>query len=411
MNASAWLLLLPLLAYVTYALISVWAAWQWRRVRPSRSPDWTPPVTIFKPVRGVDAEAYENFASFCRLDYPPDCLQLVFGALDADDLALAVARQLQADFPHLAIDIVTPAADAPTGHNRKVCNLLAMLPAARHDLFVLCDSEMRVAPDYLRRIVAPFNSGQCTVGSGQKKYLLSTVGLVTCPYRGYRPQSFAAVLEALGIGADFMPSVFVSRALEGVTFAFGSTIALPRSVLEEIGGFEALRDQLADDFRLGNGAHRAGYAVVLSDVVVDNLLGAERFGAMWARRLRWARTTRSCRPTGYAGSVVTHGLVFGLLFLLATHGSSVAWSVFAGVLGLRLSVAAFIAGVCTRDTSVLRWLFLLPLSDLFNFALFVTSFCGNRLLWRGERFRLLSGGVLARENEKCLSQGETSTLR
>ena len=407
MGILASLSLLPVLAYTAYALLAVCAAWQWHRAKRPVPKDWTPPVTIFKPVCGIDAEAEENFASFCRLDYPAENLQLLFGVLDPADPALALARKIQTDYPHLHIDIVTPASFIPQGHNLKICNLLAMLPAAKHDLFVLCDSDMRVQPDYLRRITAPFAPDHHTENSVSKKAVSGKrkprkkrpVGLVTCPYRGKNPQSFAAILEALGIGADFMPSVLVSRALEGVSFAFGSTIALPRSVLEEIGGFEALRDQLADDFRLGNGAHKAGYEVVLSDYVLDNLLGAETFGAMWARRLRWARTTRSCRPAGYAGSVVTHGLIFALLFLFAAHFSPLGWAVLAAVLLLRLTAASLTATAFTRDPNVVRFLFLLPVSDLLNFALFVLSFCGNRLVWRGERFRLMTGGVLARWDE------------
>jgi ceramide glucosyltransferase len=377
------LLGLCLVAYAAYALISIWAARQWHRARRPLDPDWTPSVTILKPVRGVDAEAYENFASFCQLDYPPERVQILFGALDPDDPALALVRRLQAEFPRQVIDIVRAGGDAVLGPNLKVSNLAAMLPFVRHDLLVICDSDMRVEPDYLRRIVAPFAQG-------------TGVGLVTCPYRGYRGQSFAAVLEALGIGADFIPSALVSRATEGVAFAFGSTIALPRSVLAELGGFPALADELADDYRLGNGAKRAGYEVVLSDYVVYDVLGAERFGAMWTRRLRWARTVRACRPAGYAGSLTTHGTALALLFLASTGFHPFGWMTAAIILALRMLTALCIACRYTQDTNVLRWWPLLPVSDLVGFALYVVSYCGNHIQWRGERFRLLPGGKLLR---------------
>ena len=424
MKALQIILLFSLAAYAFYALLSVVAARKWHRSRPVVNPDWTPAVTILKPVRGADPEAYANFASFCRLDYPADKLQIIFGALDAADPALTLARQLQADFPAAEIALVTPTIP-PLGHNLKVCNLLSMLPTSRHDLLVLCDSDMRVEPDYLRRIVAPFEEnqgkGKREKGKGKKEEdntvnaksiqnpkskiqnsslhptpypLPSTIGLVTCPYRGKNPRSFAACLEALGIGADFMPSVMTSRMLEGVAFAFGSTIVLRRSVLEELGGFEALTEQLADDFRLGNGAAKAGYTVVLSDYVVDDLLGAETFRAMTARRLRWARTTRSCRPAGYAGSIMTHGLPFALLFLCVSRFSGAGWLVLSATLGLRFLTAAWITFRYTRDFAALRCLPLLPLSDLFSFGLFIASFCGNKLQWRGETFRLLLGGEI-----------------
>jgi len=429
------LLGLCLAAYCAYAFLGVWAARRWHRARRLLDPTWTPPVTILKPVRDVDAEAYENFASFCRLDYPADRYQLLFGALDPADPALDLARRLQAEFPHLDIGIIAGGPASRCGPNLKVCNLAAMLPAAKHELLALCDSDMRVRPDYLRRIVAPFQRGPnppvCgphplplshAAGEGRGPHLRPLpqeegrgegeagsppslqgkgagglgVGLVTCPYRGCRVGSFAAALEALGIGADFIPSALVSRALEGVAFAFGSTILLPRAILEELGGFDALRDELADDFRLGEGAKRAGYEVVLSDYVVDDVLGQERFGPMWARRLRWARTVRACRPAGYAGSFVTHGFALSSLFLCAAGFSPFGWAVWGGVLGVRLATALAISCLYTQDPNIARFLPLLPISDLLSFTLYLASFCGNQIVWRGERFRLLPGGKLTR---------------
>jgi len=376
-------------AFGFYSGLLIWAARKWARSRPTLTPEFSPHVTILKPVRGMDAHAYANFVSFCRLDYPADRVQLLFSALDPDDPALELAERLQAEFPERDISIVRPGLSAMRGPNRKVCNLAAMLPEAKHDLLVLSDSDMRVAPDYLRRLVAPFRPQE---GSANPP-----VGLVTCPYRGASPESLPAALEALGIGSDFIPSAMVSRALEGVSFAFGSTIALPKSVLAELGGFEALFDELADDFRLGNGAAKAGYTVVLSDVVVDDVLGAERFGVMWSRRLRWARTVRSCRPAGYAGSAITHGIALGLLFLFASQFALYGWLTFGTVLLLRLGVALFLAHRYTRDPNIARFLPLLPLSDLLGFALYLGSYCGTRIVWRGERFRLLAGGKLQRE--------------
>lgn len=375
--------------YVFYSGLMVWAARRWARSRPQETAEFLPPVTILKPVRGVDAHAYANFVSFCRLDYPAERVQLLFSALDPDDPALELAERLQCEFPDRDIRILRPDLSAIRGPNRKVCNLAAMLPAAKHELLVLSDSDMRVEPDYLRRLVAPFRpEAEPETGRG--------VGLVTCPYRGAAPESLAAILEALGIGSDFIPSAMVSRALEGVSFAFGSTIALPKTVLEELGGFEALFDELADDFRLGNGAAKAGYTVVLSDVVVDDVLGAERMGTMWSRRLRWARTVRACRPAGYAGSAITHGIALALLFLFASQFALYGWLTFGAVVLLRLGVALLLSLRYTRDPNIARFLPLLPFSDLLGFALYLGSYCGDRIVWRGERFRLLAGGKLQR---------------
>ena len=395
--ALRWLFGLSLLGYTAYALLSVWAARKWAADRPTLDPNWTPGVTILKPVRGVDAEAWENFASFCRLEYPTDRVQILFGALDADDAALDLARRLQAEFPDRDIGVIAAPPGAALGNNRKVSNLLAMLPHAKHDLLVLCDSDMRVRPDYLRRITAPLQPS-ATMSANSKFKTENPVGLVTCPYRGERVQSFAAKLEALGIGADFIPSTLVSRAIEGVSFALGSTIVIPRPVLEQIGGFEPLLDELADDFRLGNGVHKAGFRVVLSDYVIDSVLGRERFTAMWSRRLRWSRTLRVCRPGGYAGSFIVYGFALALLFLLSTGFSALGWMGFAAVAAVRLVTALTITLRYTGDRAVLRYLPLLPLSDVIGLTLFVTSFFGSHIQWRGERFRLLAGGRLVRED-------------
>ena len=393
-----------LCAFLFYTLSSVVASAKWKGSALPKNNSYLPSVTIFKPLAGVDAEAWENFVSFCHLDYPADRLQLLFGTLDPLDPAIPFVERLKVEFPSADITLVT-GGDITRGHNRKVCNLLALEPHAKHDLYVLCDSDMRVKPDYLRRIVAPF--GREELGGGRWETVKAIpdpqhpisrppVGLVTCPYRGHNPRSLPAKLEALGIGADFIPSAMVSRMLEGVGFAFGSTIAVPKSVLSEIGGFEAIADQLADDFRLGEGAKKAGYEVVLSDYVVDDLLGKEKFAGMWSRRLRWAKTTRSCRPAGYAGAIVTHGFAIATLFLLVSGFSHFGWAVWGGVLLLRLLTAGLTAVCYTGDPNVTRYLWLLPFSDALSFALYLASFFSNRILWRGVSFRLYRGGRLER---------------
>ncbi len=415
------LLGLCLFAYSAYAGACVWAARQWHRVRQVIDPDWTPPVTILKPVRGNDAYAYDNFASFCRLDYPTNRVQIVFGVLDANDPAIRVVRQLQCDFPDRDITIIVPPPAPLRGHNLKVCNLVAMLPAAKHSLLVLCDSDIRVGPDYLRHVVAPFREEErkgekekrrrgeegkirdtrYEIREGEDSSLILhpssfAVGLVTCPYRGFLPQNLPSYLEALGFGADFIPSALVSRALSGIDFAFGATIAIPRVILDEIGGFEAILDDLADDFLLGNRVKHAGYQVVLSNYVVENVLGAEPFDTMWARRLRWARTVRACRPIGYLGAFITQGSTLALLFGMAMGFNAPGISIMFGVLAVRIAAATWIANVYTHDVSVRRGWLLLPLSDLLQSALYVVSFFGSNIVWRGQKFRLLTGGKIIR---------------
>jgi len=384
--AARVLLALGLVGYCVYAFLTIWAARKWRLASRPLNPEWTPAVTILKPLCGMDAEMYANFLSCCEQDYPAHSIQIVFGALDADDMGLAVACRLQSEFPHLDIAVVAGYIPRLQGTNYKVCNLTAMMSEAKHDLLVLCDSDVRVTPEYLRRVTAPFED--------------STVGLVTCPYYGAEPQSLPAVLEALGIGADFIPRTITARALEGVSFGLGQTIVLPRSVLEQLGGFESLAEELADDYRLGNRTRKLGYEVILSDYVVKNVIGKEKFRPMWTRRLRWARTFRALRPIGYMGSVITYGIPLAFLFLLSTGLSLLGWGIFGAICTFRLITALLMTKLSTNDPNILRFLPLLPLSDVCCFALFVISFCGNRVTWRGRQFRLLPGCRLAAVNPK-----------
>lgn len=394
-----------LAGFCVFAFLTVWAARKWRRARKPLDPNWLPGVTILKPVRGVESpHVYSNFVSFCTQEYPVNRLQIVFGCLDAADPIIPFIHRLQEENPLLRIDLVVSTPEAVRGANLKVCNLLAMLPVAVHDLLILCDSDMRVEQDYVRRVVAPFrphtdeNSTEST----------REVGLVTCPYRGFRPQSLPAMLELIGIGADFIPSALLSRALEGVGFAFGSTIVLPRAVLKQIGGFEGLLDDLADDFRLGERTRAAGYEVVLSDYVVDDVLGNETFAAMWNRRLRWAKTVRSCRPIGYAGLFVTNGTAMGLLFCAAMGFNPIGLYALLAALVLRLTAAAIIALTCTEDHNLIRSLPLLPVSDLLGVCLYTASYFGNEIVWRGQRFKLLPGGKLEMLDGTAKQKSQTS---
>ncbi len=391
------LLGISLIAFCGYTASAMWAARQWRRsIRPLNN-RWTPSVTIFKPVCGVDAEAYDNFASYCKLDYPTEKYQILFGALESDDPAIKLVERLQREHPHLDIEMVIGSQQVKQGNNLKVCNLINMRMHAKHDLFVLCDSDMRVKSDYLRRITAPFEPGfnENHRKASAKSDRLS-VGMVTCPYRGFRVQSFAAILESIGIGADFIPSTLVSRAFEGVSFALGSTIVVSRTVLNELGGFEILLDELADDFLLGNGVAKAGYEVVISDYVVDDVLGKESLRLMWARRLRWARTVRAYRPVGYTGAGVLHGIAISILFLITMRFNPLGWIVLGTIIFLRVVSAICITQLWTDDPNILRFWPLIPLSDLLTFSLYLASFFGNRIMWRGVSFKLLPGGRIER---------------
>jgi ceramide glucosyltransferase len=367
-----------------YHLLAAWCARSYLRDQAAResaaleaSGGEQPPISILKPLRGADAEAYDCFATFCRQEYP--AYELIFGVMDEDDPSIPIVRRLQTSFPEVPIRLVV--SGGRIGANLKVSNLANMLEAARHDLLLIGDSDMRVTPDYLARIAAGFAGG---------------VGLVTCPYRGVNLQSAAAALEALGIAAGFLPGVLLVARLGRPDFAFGSTIALRRSLLEQIGGLEGIADYLADDFQLGHRTVAAGRSVRLSACVVESVLANRGLRAMLARRLRWARTVRACRPAGHAASIITQTSVFALAYLAATGFTEPGWLLLGAALLVRTLTAWDIAVHSLGARELGRWFWLLPLEDLLAFALWVGSWLGRHVLWRGVRFRLRRGGRMER---------------
>jgi ceramide glucosyltransferase len=333
-----------------------------------------PPVSILKPLKGVDPEIWESFCSHCEQAYPQ--FQLIFGVSDPGDPAIEVVRELQAKYPNLPMELI--ACDRVLGANIKVSNLAQMLPAARHELLLVNDSDIRVPPDYLRKAIAPLAD--------------ASVGLVTCLYRGVAGPTLGSRLEALGIGTDFVPGVLSARFLErGLHFGLGSTLAFRRRDLEAIGGFEALLDYLADDYELGRRIAATGKRVELSAATVTTFLPAYTLRQFFRHQLRWSRTIRDARRWGYTGLLFTFGLPWALVTLLAARGAAWAWVLFALTFAVRLAVGFVAAEVVLHDRQLLRNVFLLPLRDLIAPLVWAAGFMGNRIHWRGDVFDLKDG--------------------
>src|ERR1700678_3505857 len=311
-----------------------------------------PPVSLLKPLKGVDPEIWENFCSHCEQDYPE--FQLIFGVSDPADPAAEVVRKLQAKYPNLAIDLTV--CDRILGTNIKVSNLAQMVGAARYEILLVNDSDIRVSPDYLRKVIAPLAD--------------SSVGLVTCLYRGIACPTLGSRLEALGIATDFVPGVLSARFLEhGLHFGLGSTLAFRRRDLEAVGGFEALVDYLADDYELRQRIAATGKQIELGAATVATLLPPYTFRQFLAHQLRWSRTIRDARRWGYAGLIFTFGLPWALVTLLAASGARWAWILLAMTFAARLAIAFLAADVVLQDRQIFgRGLFrnvvLLPLRDL-----------------------------------------------
>ena len=371
-----WLLVAAIGVSMGYSLVTLVGVARWVRRRRGRPDEFTPPVTLLKPVKGLDAELLENLRSFFRQDYPE--YQILFGAADPEDPAVPVVRRVLAEHPEADARLVF--CPEPLGPNAKVSKLHQMVPFARHDVLVVSDSDTRVPPDYLRHVSAPFADAR--------------VGVVTALYRGVAPLGLAAHLECLLIHTQFIPGVLAASVVEGVRFALGATVAVRRKVLDELGGFTAFVHVLAEDYQFGHQAVAAGHTVALADVVVDCVLGRIPFRDFFLRQVRWERTTRSCRPAGYFGSVLRHGVLAALLLLLLHGPSAAILGLLAAVAALRVGVALAVSATVLRAPDTLRSLWLLPLSDSLSLLLWVLAFTGSTVTWRGQRYRVRRGGHL-----------------
>jgi ceramide glucosyltransferase len=339
-----------------------------------------PPVSILKPLRGEDPALAENLRSFLRQDYP--VFQLICGVADAGDPAAVVVRQLIAEFPAADIALVIDATQR--GTNLKVANLRNMLPAAKHDLLVLADSDMRVGAGYLAAVTAPLVADR-------------EVGLVTCLYRAISAGGLWSDLASLHINHGFLPQAVVGESLGKGAGCFGATMAFDRATLVATGGFEGLADMLADDHALGGRVRRLGKRVDLSPYVVDDIVAEDSFLGLFRHELRWARTIRLVAAAGFAGSVVTYPVPLALLALCLAAAPQAA----AAMLVLALLVRGFSARRIDRALRLKAApLWLLPVRDLLSFGVFLASFFGRSVAWRDRRFRIGPEGQLIIVPEK-----------
>ena len=367
-----------------YYLLCLWSADRFlmarsagESARRSMQSFHSPPVSILKPLKGIDPNIYEGFRSHCLQDYPK--YELVFGVSEADDPAVASVERLQKEFPERAIRLVV--CPEKLGANVKVSNLEQMTQAARYEHLLVNDSDIRVEGDYLRRVMRPFADKR--------------VGMVTCLYRGVAEPTLGSRLEALGISADFCAGVLVAQKIEGgIRFGLGSTLAFRRRELDRIGGFKAIVDYLADDYELGKRIADLGLKVVLSEVVVETHLPAYGLRGFLSHQLRWARGVRDARLGGYIGLVATFGIMWGLLNLIAAGGAWWSWGVLAGVALLRVAMAFVVGRSVLQDRHVIRNLYLLPLRDLVAVGVWIASFAGHTVTWRGDRFELKDGKLI-----------------
>jgi ceramide glucosyltransferase len=368
-SLPAAVLALLLGACCLYYLIAILAA---LRREPRAGGGETPGVSLLKPVRGADPQFYDCIRSHADQDYPE--FELLFAVRDPHDPAVNEIRRLAAEFPARRIEELL--IDQDLGPNDKANGLERARRECRHNVLVINDSDIRVGPDYLRAIVAPLADRE--------------VGLVTCLYRGVPAGTLASLLESLWIATDFQVGVLVARLLR-VQFALGATMAVRRRDIEQAGGFAPLAPYLADDYQLGKLIAGRGLRIALSDYVVDTVLPAESWRESWRHRLRWGRTLRVCRPSGYGGVLVTFAIP---LAIAAVTAAPALWPLAAGAVALRLAAALLVGFIRLKDANVLRYFLLIPIGDALSLLIWAASLFGRKVVWRGTRFRLENDGRL-----------------
>jgi len=365
------LLLLLLGGSLAYCLLVAVAAWRYLQVRPGDA-RYLPPISILKPLAGADEGLSGNLATFFEQEYPE--FEILFAVRESTDPAVAIVEELRRRYPDVPAELIVTGE--PPYPNAKVYSLDHMLRAARHNLLVMSDSDVKVTPWMLATFAAEFED--------------DNVALSTCPYRAAPGPSFWSTLEAVGLNTEFLAGVLAARLLDGMKFALGPTIAARRHALERIGGFERLQAYLAEDFMMGKLVAESGAGVILSSYVIEHHIGSQPFRANLRHRLRWNRSTRRSRPWGYVGQLFTYPLPLALILLALAPAW---WRVLPVTLLLRAFAAWVVAAGVLRDPLTLRQWWLVPVQDLASFLVWIAGFFGNTIVWRGRRYYLEPDGT------------------
>ncbi len=370
--------LLAAASYAYYAL-TLWVCIAYfRRIKRQPAPQTShaPPASILKPVRGLDFGAYENVASFCRLDYPE--YEILLCVNDADDPVVPLIARLQRDFPSCAIRLLIGAPEI--GSSSKVNKLCRLAQEAKYDLLVVSDSDVRVAPNYLRDVAAAFADPE--------------VGALTVLFRSVIPGGFGATLDAAGSAVEFATNALLAQKLEGIKFTLGATMAVTRKCLEEIGGFEALASHYVDDFELGNRVAARGHRVALARSPVSMVYPPETLGQFLRHELRWTIGLRSVRPVGHLAMIFTFGLPWTILAAALAPSTFVTILLLSIYLMLRAAVYLTVGVWGLSDAVVRRAWWLAPVRDAANFGVWLASFFSDHFYWRGVKYRVKKGMLI-----------------
>ncbi len=380
-----------LITSTVFAGIVLWAVPGYLRERRraltavAARPAFAPPLTLFKPLHGADPGLESYFESFFTQDYP--IYEILFCARDSNDAGLATARRVAVRHPNVPVKFLSTGGQ-PDYINDKVISMEKMEAVATHEIFVISDSDVRVSPDYLRAVALPFADPR--------------VGGMCCLYRGVAAQpgiegGLWSRLEAVGMSVEMTSGVLAARAMEGMQFTLGPTMAFRRETIRRMGGFKVTADYCADDFVLGNETWKLGQTVALSHHVIDHMVLHASFIGSLKHQVRWMKSTRFSRPRGHFGTALTFSMPFGLLAVLsALWLGHPMWGVglLAWSIATRIALSIAVGRCVVRDTSWFGLLVLYPIRDFMGFCFWAASYVGRRILWRGRVYELLPGGKM-----------------
>lgn len=385
-----WGLLVPVMGGSVYAILRMWAVFRfaWARERLAQMPRpgrEAPPVTVLKPVRGLEKNLKRNLRSACLQDYP--CYQVIYSVQEADDPALPVLKEIQAEFGAERVTVVV--SDVQAGANGKINNLLGALSEARHDVLVMSDSDTLFGPDYIATMVAPLSDPQ--------------VGCVFTPFRVVEAQTWFEKMELLSMNADFIPDVVFADVTGAASACLGPSIAMRRSALEAIGGMQSLADFLVEDYELGRRFWTSGMKVGLVPYLIDVVVDLTRWQQWWGHQVYWDQNTRFARPGAFFATLLVRSIPFAMLYWLARGADLVGFSLLLGAVAIRLVTAAISLKRGFQDEEGLRSLAWLPLRDVVALLSWIQAFAKRTVVWRGVTYQLVGGGRIVPVEQRCPS--------
>ena len=362
-----------------YYLLVIYSTARFLQVSKRENPrndDFTPPVSCLKPIKGLDIDTYENYASFFQQDYPE--YEIVF-CIDPDDPALAIIERLVREFPEQDVRVLFGSGRVAV--NDKVGRLTRLTSEAKYDIFIITDGDVRVRPDYLRTVVSPFRNPK--------------LGAATCLYRATEERTFLENLQSISMASDFFAGILVAWKLDGVKFTLAQSILTTRAAIQSFGGYAYLEDRPVDDMQVGRLAAENGFDTQLLPYVVESVADFSSLPEFLYKRVRWMTGMRFMRPWGHAGLFFTWGLPWALLAVAVHPTIATAVAYLGGYLAMRILITWLVGARTLKQPGVWKRIPLIPLWDALAFGLWLASFTRRRIRWRGVDYRLQDGRLVA----------------